>query len=735
MDEELKKKIAQAKKMGYSDAEIQATIKAKQQQDAARQKQTQAQQRMTVDNAVQKPQDGIVKNIARAVVKPGVDAAKLVLGTGFEVARAADSALGNKDAYDVQKGKKNPFVSREEFAKDYSTPTDTAINVSKKAAAAATYFVPMGKAASVAGKIAQGAKTGTTVGGMTGFSQSDSKDLEGLAIDTAVGAGTGTLIGGGVAAAGQALTKGARAGAENVANKLFEEPTKKGTRVAIKSGNKLGADVLDNGGAKGVTSTGIFNNAVTKIDGLEDHLQVLLKDSKRVIPIADIRKVIDSLVQKYRAAGLAGDAQMMTSQIDELEKFHGKAIPVDVANEVKRTLYDKVRNGYGELSTESKEGYKAIARALKEGIASKVKGVDVANKELRRTGRIADSMLEKMTKAERGKALSLTDYALGAGGFAAGGVPGLAAVGVKKAIETTAGKKTVMNTLNGVSKVAGVVGNIPGVASNAPKVATMAGMGVGDALSTPYQADGANNQSNEPGDSDSANKLNHTISDNSTVDGESQVVFTSPDGQWQEKSDGKIYSMDSLWVWDDASQDWIGNEAANQIDYADEDTVVKMMQDDLATTGGKNIPELEKMYKIAQDGAGGKEKKTKDQIVRDELSYSVDRAVELLATNPKMGIIAAPLEDLKAIWNKGDQATVTFNRSISEIMASIAKMRGGTAFTPNEQKLLEQYTPKVGDSQQMITTKLSELQRKLQEFSGVEVQQGIDINNATQLQY
>jgi len=317
---------------------------------------------------------------------------------------------------------------------------------------------------------------------------------------------------------------------------------------------------LDNGGAKGVTSTGIFNNAVTKIDGLEDGLQVLLKDSKRVIPVADIRKVTDPLVQKYRAAGLTGDAQMMTSQIDELEKFHGKAIPVEVANEVKRTLYDKVRNGYGELSTESKEGYKAIARALKEGIASKVKGVDVANKELRRTGRIADSMLEKMTKDERAKTLNLMDFAVGGGGIAAFGIPGIAAIAGKKAIESTVGQKTIMNTLNTTSKVAGKVGSIPGVSNNAPKVGAIGGMTVADSLSSrPNQSDETYNQSDETGKDSSGNKLDHNGTNYSINGEESQVQFVSPDGQWQTKTDGKSYSMDNQWVFDDAAGDWIAN--------------------------------------------------------------------------------------------------------------------------------------------------------------------------------
>ena len=48
---------------------------------------------------------------------------------------------------------------------------------------------------------------------------------------------------------------------------------------------------------------------------------------------------------------------------------------------------------------------------------------------------------------------------------------------------------------------------------------------------------------------------------------------------------------------------------------------------------------------------------------------------------------------------------------ISNVTATIAKLRGGTAFTPNEQKLLEEYTPTINDDPAMIQSKLKSLQR------------------------
>lgn len=134
--------------------------------------------------------------------------------------------------------------------------------------------------------------------------------------------------------------------------------------------------------------------------------------------------------------------------------------------------------------------------------------------------------------------------------------------------------------------------------------------------------------------------------------------------------------------------------------------------------------QLKTMYdfEVAHQKISGTKKNTKEQQTRDDLKYSVDRAVSLLDKHPAMGPFAGPLEEAKSVFNMADQNTLTFNRTISEIMASIAKQRGGTAFTPNEQALLEEYAPKVGNSEQMIRTKLAELQSKMNAFNEVQVQ-------------
>jgi hypothetical protein len=74
--------------------------------------------------------------------------------------------------------------------------------------------------------------------------------------------------------------------------------------------------------------------------------------------------------------------------------------------------------------------------------------------------------------------------------------------------------------------------------------------------------------------------------------------------------------------------------------------------------------------------------------------------------------ILGKLEQAKGAINMADPATLQFNTTVANLMATIARARAGTAFTPNEQKLLEQYTPHIGDSYQQLVVKLNALQQQ-----------------------
>jgi len=106
---------------------------------------------------------------------------------------------------------------------------------------------------------------------------------------------------------------------------------------------------------------------------------------------------------------------------------------------------------------------------------------------------------------------------------------------------------------------------------------------------------------------------------------------------------------------------------------------------------------------------------TEAEVARQQTSALIDDALSQLESNPniKTGMVSGPLEDIKSKVGMGDQDTLDFNVAVSNLAATIAKQRGGTSFTPNEQRMLERYTPKVGDSKQQLMTKLRAL-KKLQ---------------------
>lgn len=66
----------------------------------------------------------------------------------------------------------------------------------------------------------------------------------------------------------------------------------------------------------------------------------------------------------------------------------------------------------------------------------------------------------------------------------------------------------------------------------------------------------------------------------------------------------------------------------------------------------------------------------------------------LYGLNPKLGG-----------GDKGEEARI----AIGQIQSTLAKLRGGTSFTPNEERLLKTYTPNIGDSPSRIRQKLSGL--------------------------
>ena len=64
---------------------------------------------------------------------------------------------------------------------------------------------------------------------------------------------------------------------------------------------------------------------------------------------------------------------------------------------------------------------------------------------------------------------------------------------------------------------------------------------------------------------------------------------------------------------------------------------------------------------------------------------------------------------LASVTGQTRQGAQDIRNNIGQIKGFIAKMRGGTSFTPNEQRLLDTYTPTIDDSDPVIKSKLNSL--------------------------
>lgn len=149
-----------------------------------------------------------------------------------------------------------------------------------------------------------------------------------------------------------------------------------------------------------------------------------------------------------------------------------------------------------------------------------------------------------------------------------------------------------------------------------------------------------------------------------------------------------------------------------------QDQINQMLEDALsapdAKTQGAKLDLISKLLDVQKKASPTAAKSTATEQARSEAGNIAKDAINQLETNdPKTGFVAAPFEELKSKFSAGDPNTIAFDRTISNLKASLAKARAGSAFTPNEEKLLDQYVPKVGDSRQQLETKLAYLNQVL----------------------
>lgn len=145
-------------------------------------------------------------------------------------------------------------------------------------------------------------------------------------------------------------------------------------------------------------------------------------------------------------------------------------------------------------------------------------------------------------------------------------------------------------------------------------------------------------------------------------------------------------------------------------------------QDTIAFNRQKEMEKIRQANDIAKINAQNEGKSTssnltagqKDDLATMDTVISVANSVKALGEKTSWqgvgGLGAGTIAQFTAKnFGTGTADAQTLRSNIGNIQGTIAKLRGGTSFTPNEQALLETYVPTINDSPLVIKSKLDSL--------------------------
>lgn len=722
MDEEFKKRLATLRATGkYSEEEIQATIKgveaakAKQTQDAAAASSTTG---MSVDTAVAPtpaapPQEGILKSVVRGLVKPAVDYGKMVAGAGFEGYRAIKDATGDKNAYVDKNGKivANPFLTQEDLTKfspsaqgGYVKPL---LEGAKRTAGMEAYLIPGGTG--VKGAMAAGAGAGA----LYGFSQSKADDIEGMAVDTAVGGLTGAATGGALKVGGKILgaTKGAgTAVRREVANpKVNPDPFMAEEEAAIMK-------TLQSNGLKG--SAEAQKQQIPQVfRTISANIKKQLSSSKGRVSTSDATRMVDDALDSNINFDL--DNPVMVKAKDKYMNQLVKAAnstdePLNLRPaqlfEFKQNLGKQLSNVFKKLDkgtplSEKEEVAYTVWSAVDDMITAAEPGV----KEMTR----AQSHLYKAMPGIASSAASKTKLPI------VGTIPG-----ATRPIQAT--EDAIGRTLEGAG---GLVEKVPtAVGSATMKAAPLvaADMTNGSPQNTPAGM--------------SVEQATAPVADATTATDSNPVTFVSPDGQWQTKADGNSYSMDDQWMWDKTANDWVANPNATTNSEGLKAQLVEAMKN---ATDKKSFDfakaKYDQLVKMETGSSGGSLTAGQQKELSD-IDTSIELMGSLPATIKKYESKMSPVQGRLNALNEYDVDAQTFNANMKAISQMVGKaMEGGVLRKEDEEKYRKMLptindTPQVAYNKVQTVVKMLYIQKKVKEktYGGAtaDFTTGIDVNAA-----
>lgn len=189
----------------------------------------------------------------------------------------------------------------------------------------------------------------------------------------------------------------------------------------------------------------LFNTAV------ENNIPLSIRGKERLTELMrGVNADIEGVVNTGAARGDTIDPYSVAARVDELRPYyenqavpsqftgklddvqigfvneHPQPIPVDRAQQMKRDIYHENRKKYGETRTAGDEAEKAIARGLKEELATLYPELDGMNEKFSKYIDLDGAITDALQRIGKHQLLGLTSGMWGGAGYMAGGPAGMA---------------------------------------------------------------------------------------------------------------------------------------------------------------------------------------------------------------------------------------------------------------------------------------------------------------------
>jgi len=328
------------------------------------------------------------------------------------------------------------------------TPTTAKEQVGFTAEQIAEFFIPGGVATkgTKLGKLAKAGITGAEVAGRVGMQ-------EGEIGKEAITAGVATPIIGGV------LTKTGEALFQSLPKRLVQKAIGQSKKELL-AGKDVSRFALDK--KKFGTAKGILAGSESEVTRLSEEIAGRLKSVPVTAEKVSVKKIANDVAGEINSAGGEVSAEEVLTIVNKLapqaKSLLGKpTMGLDKANGLRQSI-DKTLGDRGFLTSQlpyNKEVLRSFTNMLRNEVKDKApKGTRELFDELSNEIRLRNAILENVTKDQLNNSFGFTDFlTFGSFGATSGLVPGIAAVGVKKGLQSTPFLTGAGITLEQINKV------------------------------------------------------------------------------------------------------------------------------------------------------------------------------------------------------------------------------------------------------------------------------------------